>query len=62
MNAKRHSKWATRGIAANQLHIVVIELFEQTVAEGFKPAFIDFRKGYRQRQPAWISAHRSQIA
>ena len=43
MDTQRHRQWPTRGVTANQLHIIVIKQFKQAITEGFKPGFINVR-------------------
>ncbi len=47
---------------ANQLHIVIVQLDKQAVAEGFQPDFIHLRQGQRQREPRRLRAHRREVA
>ena len=62
MDCQGHRQRPGGGITANQLHIVIIQLFKQGIAEGFKPGFIHLRQGQRQRQPGRVGAHCRQIA
>ena len=48
VNTQRHRQRSARGIAANELHIVIIKLHEQAVAKGLKPGFVRFRQGQGQ--------------
>ena len=48
MDTQRHRQRSARGIAANELHIIIVELHEQAVAKGFKPGFVCFRQGQGQ--------------
>ena len=48
MDRQRHRQRPGSSVTANQLHIVVVQLFKQRIAKGFKPGFIDL--GQRQGQ------------
>ncbi|MNE50322.1 hypothetical protein D3C80_1448880 [compost metagenome] len=62
VDRQRHAQRATGGVAANQLHAVVIHLFEQAIAERLEPLFVHFRQRQRQRKPRGIGAHCCQVA